>query len=205
MQAALGKVARLMNERLEIRKKRYADGVILFVLGTAVLTGLVVLARVGARDFGELLVSYEKDAEQTLLVGGFLKACLGMGLVGLLALIYWRVQRMLSPVPEMVIDAQGILVRMGGREQLLSWDDVVALRLDTKGRSRSLRVSPAPDLVLGASTGRVFAWMDIVIAKGQISVDFQDVVEFVRRVAPADLSNQLSGSAKSDAKPGDAP
>tara|TARA_R110000782_G_scaffold122455_1_gene213770 strand:- start:2491 stop:3030 length:540 start_codon:yes stop_codon:yes gene_type:complete len=179
MRAELGKVARGMEERLEIHRKRYSESVMLFLLGLAMVAGIVVLVRVPVSAFG------------SGFVGGLLKTLLAMALVGLALLIYWRVQQALSAVPEMVIDGRGILMRVGGREQLLAWDDIVGLRIDTVRGGRSLHVSPAPDLVLGQSVGRLVGWMEIILIKGRISVDFHELLDFVKRVAPPHLAAQL--------------
>tara|TARA_R110001606_G_scaffold154928_2_gene296756 strand:+ start:788 stop:1327 length:540 start_codon:yes stop_codon:yes gene_type:complete len=179
MRAELGKVASGMEERLEIHRKRYSESVMLFLLGLAMVAGIVVLVRVPVSAFG------------SGLVGGLLKTLLAMALVGLALLIYWRVQQALSAVPEMVIDGRGILMRIGGREQLLAWDDIVGLRIDTVRGGRSLHVSPAPDLVLGQSVGRLVGWMEIILTKGRISVDFHELLDFVKRVAPPHLAAQL--------------
>ena len=119
MRAELGKVAIRMDERLEIHRKRYSESVMLFLLGLAMVAGIVVLVRVPAGALG------------SGLAGGLLKTLLALALAGLGLLIYWRVQQALAAVPDMVIDARGILMRVGGREQLLAWDDIVGLRIDT--------------------------------------------------------------------------
>ena len=179
MQAELGKVASRMGERLEIHRKRYSEGILLFLLGLAMVAGIAVLVRVPASALG------------SGLAGGLLKTLLAMSLVGLGLLIYWHVQQALSAVPDMVIDARGILMRIGGREQLLAWEDIVGLRIDALRGGRSLHVTPAPDLVLGQNVGRLVGWMEIIITRGSISVDFHEVVDFVKRVAPPHLAAQL--------------
>jgi hypothetical protein len=179
MRAELGKVASRMGERLEIHRKRYSEGILLFLLGLAMVAGIVVLVRVPVSALG------------SGLAGGLLKMLLAMALAGLGLLIYWRVQKALSAVPEMVIDGRGILMRVGGREQLLAWDDIVGLRIDTVRGRRALHVSPAPDLVLGQSVGRLVGWMEIILMKGTISVDFRELLDFVKRVAPPHLAAQL--------------
>jgi hypothetical protein len=179
-----------MDDRLEIHRKRYSEGVILVLLGLAMVIGIALLARVTAAHFGTVLVGADNPGLATL-VGGIMKTLLGMALIGIALLIYWSLQRMLSAPPEMVIDARGILMLVGGREQLLPWDDIVGLRIDTVRGGRSLHVSPAPDLVLGSSVGRLFGWMEIIITKGAISVDFHDVIAFVKKVAPAELAADL--------------
>jgi hypothetical protein len=179
MRAELGKVAIRMGDRLEIHRKRHSESIMLFLLGLAMAIGLVVLVRVPASAFG------------SGLAGGLLKTLLALALVGLALLIYWRVQQALSAAPEMVIDGRGILMRVGGREQLLAWDDIVGLRIDTVRGSRALHVSPAPDLVLGQSVGRLVGWMEIILTQGRISVDFHELLDFVKRVAPPHLAAQL--------------
>ena len=179
MRAKLGKVAIRMGDRLEIHRKRYSESIMLFLLGLAMAIGLVVLVRVPVSAFG------------SGLAGGLLKTLLALALVGLALLIYWRVQQALSAAPEMVIDGRGILMRVGGREQLLAWEDIVGLRIDAMHGGRSLHVTPAPDLVLGQNVGRLVGWMEIIITRGTISVDFHKVVNFVKRVAPPHLAAQL--------------
>ena len=88
MRAERGKVAIRMGERLEIHRKRYSDGVMLFGLAMAMVVGIVVMLRVPSAQFGALVVGAQ-DPAGAGLVGGLLKTLLAMGLVGLLLLAYW--------------------------------------------------------------------------------------------------------------------
>ena len=179
-----------MGERLEIHRKRYSDGVMLFGLGLAMTAGIVVMVRVPSATFGNLLVGAQ-DPEGAGLVGGLLKTLLAMGLAGLLLLAYWRLQRILSAVPEMVIDTQGIHLRVGGQERMLAWTDITGLRLDTaRGRS-SLHVIPAPEIIHGQGADALEGQMEITITKGTISARFQHVVDVIKRVAPSHLVAQI--------------
>ena len=179
-----------MGERLEIHRKRYSDGVMLFGLGLAMTVDLVVMVRVPSATFGSLMVGAQ-GPEAAGLVGGLLKTLLAMGLVGLLLLAYWRLQSILSAIPEMVIDTQGIHLRISGRERMLAWTDIIGLRLDaTRGR-RSLHVIPAPEIIHGQSADALEGQIEITITKGTISARFQHVLDVIKRVAPSHLAAQI--------------
>jgi len=190
MRAERGKVAKRMGERLEIHRKRYSDGVMLFGLAMAMALGIVVMLRVPSATFGTLVVG-AKDPAGVGLVGGLLKTLLAMGLVGLLLLAYWRLQRILSAVPEMVIDTQGFHLRIDGQERMLAWTDIIGLRLDTARGRRSLHVIPAPEIIHGLGADAQESQMEITITRGTISARFQHVIEVIKRVAPSHLAAQL--------------
>tara|TARA_R110000787_G_scaffold29585_4_gene80125 strand:+ start:970 stop:1542 length:573 start_codon:yes stop_codon:yes gene_type:complete len=190
MRSERGKVARRMSERLEIHRKRYSEGIVLFLLGLAMAVGIVVLVRVPASGFGSL-ISGVQDAGDASLVGGLLKTLLAMSLIGLLLLAYWSLKSMLSAIPEMVIDTRGILLRVGGKERMLAWTDIVGLRIDTTRGRRSLHVIPAPEMIHGKGKDGPQGQMEITITKGTINASFQHVVDVTKRVAPSHLAAQL--------------
>jgi hypothetical protein len=190
MRSERGKVARRMSERLEIYRKRYGEGGLLFLLGVAMVVGIVVLVRVPASTLGSL-VTGAQDPEAASLVGGLLKTLLAMALIGLMLLAYWSLQSVLSPIPEMAIDTRGILMRVGGQEHMLAWTDIVALRIDTAQGRRSLHVIPAPEVIHGQDKDAPQGQMEITITKGTISGSFQHVVDVIKRVAPSHLAAQL--------------
>lgn len=179
-----------MSERLEIHKKRYSDSVMLFMLAIAMSVGIVVMVRVPSSTFASLFFD-GPDPEGAGLVGGLSKTFLAMGLAGLVLLAYWRLQTILSAIPEMVIDTRGIHLRIEGQERMIAWTDIVGLRIDTARGRRSLHVIPAPEIIYGQDTGALEGHMEITITKGTISARFEHVVDVIKRVAPSHLAAQL--------------